>query len=358
MSVRLTELHLADVDECLLINEELEGFGGARLDGDMQGRILSSVMGKAGFDMKEKTTAKKKRRINKRIVTIAAAAVLMSLGAIGVGAYHEGYRFEDGRFIKLEDSEIINAFGGENAEEWLESHGLNGEMTGGNEHYDISMHSLVSDGNFCQAYFCIEALDDEAMENLDCIWGPKIKAYYADTGEEINMDGSGWDSDPALNDVTHCYFSLKLSLMNADTSRDIMIHIIPSFSKDAESLADGLWFVFNASANVESKIIADAEGNELLLSPIGVSQKYETREPNPIPIKDLKLIKSDGSYVELADSWSGFSTGGSSIVWSLDFGSIIDISDIDGIVINNSRFFIDVRKDRETVLGGQSVTEK
>ena len=80
----------------------------ASVTADEQERILSSVMRKAGFDMKENISIKKTGRISRRISVIIIAAAMLLIGSVTAAAYYAGYRLEDGQ--------IIRKFYGENAE--------------------------------------------------------------------------------------------------------------------------------------------------------------------------------------------------------------------------------------------------
>lgn len=320
-----------------------EAFGECDVSADAQNRILSSVMRKARFDMNEHMTAKRKRKNKSRIYVIAAAAAL-ALSAVGVSAYAAGYRLEDG--------EIVRRFYGEHAENWLESNALNEQQTAENGHYDVTMYSFLSDGNYCQAIWCIEALDDAAkarfggpFENYD------VRAFYADTGEEINMGGSEGGADAALNDQSHHYFYYKILLADVDLSREIELRIesyaLMADRESQDELGDGLRFVVDASPNVETKTIANENGSELLLSPLGISAICRDDERRPYELLEKKqddtditclLIRSDGSSEPLI---TGIGTveanDGSELVMQIPFYDISDISDVVSVTISGDK---------------------
>ena len=308
---------------------------------DEQNRILSSVMRKAGFDMKETISIKKTRKISKRIAGIVIAAAAMLIGAVTAAAYYAGYRLEDGQ--------IIRKFYGENAETWLDSNELNEKQVEQNGHFDVTMYSFISDGYFCESVWCIEALDEAARNKLGSIAFYSIQAYYADTGEEVNMAGSSSGWDELLNDDTHHYYSQKMPLNHVDTSRDIEFRIENSALVNPDSdddLTEGLKFVVNASPNVETKVVSNGKGAEFVLSPLGASHIFRAvdhplraYDDYPGEVKDACLIKSDGSYEYPNDGRFGLgrigeNDGSEVLVW-INFGGFIDISDVIGIKIDD-----------------------
>ena len=321
----------------------------ASVTADEQERILSSVMGKAGFDMKENISIKKTGKISKRAAIMVIAAAMLLIGSVTAAAYYAGYRLEGGQ--------IIREFYGENAETWFDSNGLNDKQAEQNSHFDVSMYSFISDGNYFNSVWCIEALDESAKKELENDGHCNIQAYYADTGEKINMAGSSTWWNESLNDDAHHYISHKMSLYDVDISRDIEYRIdyrlitLDSIVYDTE-LTDGLKFVVNASPNVETKIVANENGTEFLLSPLGVSQKFRGEEyPYEIKetlIKEFSLIKSDGSYeFPFGEGNCNYGTVGydysgiegndykNEVMFQMAFDDIIDISDVVGIKIDD-----------------------
>ncbi len=343
-------ISLADAE---MLSNELGSFDeNYSLTADEQQRILSSVMRKAGFEMNKKITVNRPLKRCKHFIALIAVIVIMITGAFGAGAYYKGYRLDNGQ--------IIRKLGGENAEEFLESNGLNEVKEKENGHFDISITSIISDGNYCRAFWCIEALDEAAVKQLKCVLPPTVKAYYADTGEEINMSGSHTPHDTSINDEAHFYFSLIIPLRDIDVSRDIEFRIITGafYVNNDENLADGLSFTTNVSRNVETKIIADEKETELLLSPLGISHFFgndkEYYLPNEIEaVKFIKRNQHNEIYEVPAENWGCLSSisninyyGEFPVEWSIDFNKLVDISDIEGIKINDDVYMV-VDKNEE-----------
>ena len=310
----------------------------ASVTADEQERILSSVMRKAGFDMKENISMKKTRKLSRRMSVIMIAAAMLLIGLVFTAAYRVGHR--------LEEEEIIRKFYGGNAKAWLDINELNVQQTEQNEHFKITMYSPVSDGIYCNTLWCIEALDEAAQEQLGGIDFYDFREYYVDTGEEIIMNrsyGRGAVYEP-LNDEFHYYYLHRMMLRNVDISREIELRIedkpVYEWQEYDFTLKDGIKFVVNASPNVETKTIANESGRELLLSPLGISQKFTDDGYDPDE-RYVYLIKSDGSYehIEAGNSY----VMDEEIPWRVFMHDmsfdITDISDVAGVKIGDEIYW-------------------
>lgn len=286
--------------------------------------------------MKE-ITIKKTGRISRRISMIVIAAAMMLIGAVTTAAYYAGFRLEDG--------EIIRKFYGEKSETWLDVNKLNVQQTEQNEHFKITMYSPVSDGIYCNTLWCIEALDEAAQEQLGGIDFYDFREYYADTGEKIYNEGYTGAIYEPFNDEFHYYYLHRMMLRNVDISREIEIRIEdePVYERQEYDLTlkDGIKFVVNASPNVETKTIANESGRELLLSPLGISQKFIDDEYDPDE-RYVYLIRSDGSYehIEAGNSYVGdHENPGHVLMHDMDF-DITDISDVVGVKIDDDIYMV------------------
>ena len=163
-----------------------------------------------------------------------------------------------------------------------------------------------------------------------------IQAYYADTGEEINMAGSSswWWNEPFNNETYH-YFSHRMPLDHIDISRDIEFRIDRFDEVSANEMTNGLEFVVNASPNVDTKIMANENGAEFELSTLGAIHILSENEDYPDEIKKVSLIKSDGSYKDFHEwGWSCGEMGNIKVI-SISFREMFDISDVIGIKIDD-----------------------
>lgn len=120
-------------------------------------RILSSAMRKAGFDMKEKRTIKKKR-----IVGICLAAALMFGGAIGAyAAYSNGiWNGMKWRFSENADEETASAL-----ESITNTNGVC--VTNTFDDLDIFFEGVVNDSDQMFSVFTVKKKDGSAFESKD-----------------------------------------------------------------------------------------------------------------------------------------------------------------------------------------------
>lgn len=147
-------------------DDKLSHFGSASgSDKELEDRILSSVMRKAGFEMKETMTVKKTRRHGKRFVGFILAAALLGAGAVGAAAYtyyngiwtamKENFRgVEDEQEAMEKLKSVTNNFEGEVIENTFE--GL-----------DFTYEGVVSDSNEAHIIITIRKSDGEPFTLSD-----------------------------------------------------------------------------------------------------------------------------------------------------------------------------------------------
>lgn len=135
----------------------------AEIEDDSQQRILSSVMRKAGFEMKETMTVKKTRRHGKRFVGFILAAAVLGAGAIGVGAYTysngmwsfaSGYYFvEDGEPNEVMENlkSVTNDFDGQILENTFTD-------------LDFTYEGIVNDGELAYVMITVKKTNGEPFK--------------------------------------------------------------------------------------------------------------------------------------------------------------------------------------------------
>lgn len=182
-SVSLSEAEII-TSEFSVISDQSE------ISNDAQQRILSSVMRKAEFEMKNNKTVKKTRRHSKRIITIAAAAALLTTGAISAGAYYMAnrgtwnavkYKFEGSDSV-LTDSQINEA-----AETIERITAPNGMCEKNNfDELDITYEGTVADQDDMQMLFTIRRKDGKPFEEKEgYIWMYKYtEGLYTYEGDD------------------------------------------------------------------------------------------------------------------------------------------------------------------------------
>lgn len=343
MSVKLTELHSADESECLLMESELEDFGGRELGDDMQGRILSSVMGKAGFDMKENITVNKTKKINKRLVGFMIAAAVFATGAISAGAY---------AYTHLINRSSVEMYL-ENADR-VEASGKVENQVMENEHVRITLDTVISDGYKAMAVVTLDALDDYGKNLIEGT--PNIMLRRTDTGETVFPSGGGgmddWE-EQIKNDTGGYYYYIDLPDMDLSCDYEMIFYSYPLFPDDDEETSDGysisldenmipvdnpLGYDFianvNLTKNVDTVTLTGTNGKEITLSQFELISE-DKNIWNGVP-ETLALIRNDGtteSFDEMRITGLGWGAYSSAL-----FGKFIEIDEYKGVEINGVQY--------------------
>lgn len=242
-------------------------------------RILSSAMRKAGFEMKE--TTKKRTFKKKRIIAVAAAAAMLAVGgtaaAVGIS------------FINRDS--IVHNFG-ESAPDKLEELGQVANITTENEHFRITADTVICDGIYLRAFFTIDALDDTGKEAMglspQCLvyMPPTVDFYYEGETEKLSfgqsMGSSTNENDESseLND-TRAYFEMNLPVYKLDMSKRLTADFSTVKLDGDTEYMDGLSITFDLEKNIETTTFISPDGDELYMSPIGITTDigvYYTKE--------------------------------------------------------------------------------
>ena len=160
------------------------------LTDEQQQRILSSVMRKAGSEMKENMTEKKTRKHNRRFVGIIAAAALIGAGAVGTSAYYMAdrgtwnavkYKFEGSDSV-LTEEQINEA--AETIERITAPSGVCEKNTF--DELDITYEGTVADQDDMEMMFTIRRKDGKSFEEKkNYTWMVKYSdAFYAYENED------------------------------------------------------------------------------------------------------------------------------------------------------------------------------
>lgn len=343
MSVKLTELHGADENECLLMESELGDFGGRELGDDMQGRILSSVMGKAGFDMKENITVNKTKKINKRLVGFMIAAAVVATGAISAGAY---------AYTHLINRSSVEMYL-ENADR-VEASGKVENQVMENEHVRITLDTVISDGYTAMAVVTLDALDDYGRNFIK--YTPYFMLRRTDTGEMIFLNGGGGMDDwteQIKNDTVRYYHHIDLPGMDLSCDYEMIFFSYPLFPDDEEENFNGHTFMLdenmipvdnplgydfiakvNFEKNVDMVTLTGTNGKEITLSQFELISE-EGNIWNGLP-DTLVLLRNDGT-AEVTDQTKLCGMGNSEYSNVL-FGKFIELDEYKGVEIDGVQY--------------------
>lgn len=340
----------ATENDCEEMENELEDFMSTAFIGDeQQQRILSSVMRKAGFEMKENITVKKTKRHGKRFVGFIAAAAVLATCAVGAYAYNA-----------MTHKDKVSIYYTEDGAQKLEEYGLASGVTVENGSIQLTLDTVLCDGNYVSGIYTLTALTDDAKAHLP---EGMTELVYADTGEEVYPVGGGaegWYGDAVSECEVTRKFTYPLRNSYIDGSRPLRLEFF-EYTETGErdeygnnivikdyGCFDGIGFDLLTTANVQTKELRSADGAALTLSPYGVSEAEENwaypedGELGETPIDSIFIISTDGERTDIMADLEGSTiensgNPGSGSFWC-HFGRILDIDNISGVEINGVEY--------------------
>lgn len=340
----------ATENDCKKMLNELKGFKSTAFIGDdEQQRILSSVMRKAGFDMKETIAVKKTRRYGKRFVGFVVAAAVLATCAVGAYAYNA-----------LTHRDKVSIYYTEDGAQKLEEYGLASGFTVENGSIQLTLDTVLCDGNYVSGVYTLTALTDDAKAHLS---EGMTELVYADTDEEIFPVGGGaegCDSNAVSEWEVARKFTYPIRNSYIDESRPLRLEFF-EYTETGErdeygnnivikdySCFDGIGFDLLTTANVQTKELRSADGAALTLSPYGVSEAEEKwaypedGELGETPIDSIYIISTDGERTDIMADLEGSTiensgNPGSGSFWC-HFGRILDVDNISGVEINGVEY--------------------
>ncbi len=293
-------------------------------DSAAEQRILSSAIRKAGITMNGNVTYTEKKnekfKMNKarRIAVIAAAAAaVMAVTAVAAGV------------VSFTHRDSVSHYFGDSGAETLESMDKVMEYTSANEHFSMTIDTLMSDGRTWEAVVTLTALDERGAEWLDNETGDMPFAFttYADNGEETPIfpsETAFWNEDSPLISDNKIKYLMSGELDGIDVSRDINFTFNAKglYVEDSERLYEGISFTLDLSKNMETVELVSENGTTMQLSPFSI---YGDLDFNHSDYRDVLLIKNDGSRerIDYALSCVGENY--------IHYGAIIDLDEYMGV---------------------------
>ena len=278
--------------------------------------------------------------IRKRIVTgVLAAAVAALLIPAGVFAAKQ-----------LIHHDKVSILYGEEAAKMIEENIKESDYVVENDYFRLTVDCQICDGNFTQGIWTLTALNDEAKEHLedveprciDMVTGERIGGGGSSAGDAIGEDEISWGftykvpSHPARVEFIewvktgeyHCYYGYTVV--------------------EDKTYFEGLYFDLLREPNVPTKILRSEEGQEITLTPYGLSYIDETLDEQGYwPIGSLIYLTTDGQRVNIfTDLPNGRVTTDLedvNISWHGEFGSrefcmqigtAFNVDNISGVEIN------------------------
>lgn len=333
--VRLSEL--ISTSGAQRLNDEFAEFSAnAEITDEEQQRILSSVMRKAGAEMKETMTTKKTRRHSRRFVGFMIAAAIAVTGAAGVYAYNQFFHKENvEHYIK-------------NGEQ-LEERGLAANIQAQTDDLRFTVDTLLSDGHQAYGVLTVEHIGDKAGQALSlCDYAVTI--VYADTGEFIT---NNWGGDAYIDGTEKAGQNRRIiciDLSGVDTQRDVKFLFRrdePTGSFYGSGTLTGqkdnndipIRYECEATAslrkNVENIDLYDSEGRKVTLSEFEIYSSEVMWEDTSSTKNALKLIDKDGNKTDCTFTDI---TGYMETYSYITFNKLVNTDDISGVEINGIEY--------------------
>lgn len=341
-------LLLSDRDTELL-KDAFAGFeSSATTDSAAEQRVLSSVMRKAGYGMKETKTGRI-RRLNKRFIGIAAAAAVLVCGAIGAAAAVSR--------MSTEPDPKLKSYWSEKGAAAIMEQSAGPVLTRDCADMELTVDTMFCDGTSVDVLLSYKGLTNRGRQDLRTIT-PQL--YYTDTGEptEVQCAISGFADNMVYGpDEYGTKWDLLLPEKVIDLSRPIGMRFyvirytgemkdgLPLCEDDFETYKE-LSFELVTAPNVEHKTLTGG-GATLTLSPYGISRcevesMKEYLAASGASVSDpllndvdrsIGFIMEDGTEKNFSEFLGEQTAPGSTLshlnkLYMLDFGTYADISQV------------------------------
>ena len=292
-------------------------------------------------------TPKTNIKLKKRIISFAAAAAIATTLSVGAFAAY-----------KALNRESVGTYYDSSAMDKIEQSGYVSDVNAKNEHFDISLDTLLKDDYSIKAVVSVKALDEAAQKFLGTTNALVGEMVYADTGEKI----PGYASIFGMNDYEkdkaypmRLTVSAKNSEAKVDLSRPIKINFVNNQHepelKDLD-LFDDLTLELKDVKQSKSAKFTSPSGAALNVSEFTISYDVITgNEDAADKLKeqdksadsfvnmddvsnDLKIYYKDGTVTTLEDKLNNVSfdlVNPSKYVMIIDLKTFVDPDAIDHI---------------------------
>ena len=300
-------------------------------------RILSSVMRKAGFEMKGNMTEKRIKRHNRRFMGFMIAAAVIVIGSVSVAAYYGFFNKESVAHFN-DDADT------------LEEKGFAANQVLENEHIRITIDTVLSDGYNGYIIYTTEALDEEGKDIMQrySIWN---NFYYIGSSEQIRFNQRrGGANDPIDENGRERRYEIY-DLTGIDISKDLDTRFGASdmysdepvkcdeYGLPVDNLLGDMTATISFEKNCDIVSLTDSDGNKVFLSQFEVlSDDPSINIHNDEQIKQIKLIRTDGTKEEIDKDKIYYSGGETNGYRYIVFGKYIELDDYKGIELNGVEY--------------------
>lgn len=303
-------------------------------------RGLSALLSAEGQDRRDGITMTKGRRFNKKLIVISAAAAVAAAMAITAGASTYKYLHKES-VEQFGVSEVQYAGDGFEA------------FTVSNEHFDLTVETMMSDGINAHIVFTLTPLDEAGRNyvlgddpDFPGLVLPEIRMWKDGEEHDVNdyhglrsMSGTGGGgllSDGSISFMGDVY-------VGDLQGKDVFVQITDYENKHPE-LFEGINFKLNFAPNMATRVFTDSEGRSITVTQVGYTvNSTETEQAILDAVTDedswnnSKVVYKDGTTEELFKPSSTLLLGGGGPGQGF-FAQTIDLENAEVICIGGIEF--------------------
>ncbi len=322
-----------------------EAYDTNELSEDVKRERLEAILESSGGEGRAEIRLSKGRRPHKRVIGIAAAAVTAAVLTVTAGAVVYNNYIE-----KHSDSIEQYIEGGDSLPG-------NEPITVSNEHLDLTIDALWSDGRVSTAIVTVVPHDEEGTtvaKKLGCIVGYADEEFdphnwLTDFSRDWRTDQIDDENLPvpfADYDVSQgLKYRIEFTYVDIDTSRKVKLY----FHNDEDSI-DNIKPMITAEVSFEKNLktvkLYNEDNDSVILSPLGLYYNTASKasQLGSYYEADPKFIKADGTEEDnkglIGGITSSYSADGDEAgnYTRVQFKRTIDVSDYDSVILNGVKY--------------------
>ena len=322
-------------------NKIKKAYDSVRISEDSRQKVLDALLAqerKETVITMTQTGKNFRKKAVKHSASMIAAVFAAAVMTVTAGAY---------AYNQLFHKEGVAEYVGKETVEMIEEQGNALGQVAENEHFRMTLDTILSNGSNARLFMTVDALDDEAKEMLGKK-SPNVRLRYADSNETLYIEQMELIDEPADGSFT---FQIIVFSDNTDFSRKMILDFIDP-NADFASLGteeipeeffkgfEGLSFEADLSQNYEVAELHSEDGRLVRLSRAGVEVLREgaITEPDGEGYDEdeapcVYLIRNDGTR-EKAEIFSEFVNFDDNGHTELYHGDIKDINEYSGVEVD------------------------
>ena len=278
--------------------------------------------------MEASATAKRKINLKKKMLTFGIAAALTASLSVGAVAAYKAF-----------NRESVSTYYDSSAIDKIEQSGYVSDVTSRNEHFELTLDTVMRDDYSLTAVVTVKTLDEAAEKYLESSTQLCSELVYSDTGDKADGFAAfmGWQPyEKGKAYPMRLSVPVKSFMGSADLSRPIQLNIIKDTSSKASDDADlfkGLSLELKDVKQSKSAKFTAPSGKVFDISEFTISTDAKSFEDN-LESDKLKIYYKDGTAETITEKINSFTidvTADEKYVEIVDLKSFIDVDNIDHI---------------------------